>query len=254
MSDDDLWRRPQDQQPSAEHPAHEAADESGAEPPVTDETRPISGVGSPPPPSGPSYGSPSGSAAGSSAPPPPASPYGRPPGQQAPAPNPYVDPRDPGPAAQQPTTPYPQGYQPPYGQGYAPPQNPYVPPQEFGAPANPYGSPYQPAYAGGLMPTHPTATTSMVLAIVGLVSILVCAGALLVVSPVAWVLGAKAVREIDASPGRYAGRDRAMAGKVMGIIGTVLLVLGILLVVVIIAIAVNTDPTGTGGPGYDQNF
>ena len=51
---------------------------------------------------------------------------------------------------------------------------------------------------------------------------------LLIVSPVAWVLGAKAVREIDASPGRYGGRDRAQAGKIMGIIGTVLLVLGVL--------------------------
>ena len=45
-------------------------------------------------------------------------------------------------------------------------------------------------------------------------------------SPFAWAIGAKAVREIDATPGRYGGRDQANAGKIMGIIGTVLLVLG----------------------------
>ena len=39
--------------------------------------------------------------------------------------------------------------------------------------------------------------------------------------------GASAVREIDAAPGRYGGRDQANAGRIMGIIGTVLLVLGI---------------------------
>jgi hypothetical protein len=264
MSDDDLWRRPHDQQPGAEPPADEAGepseggdavDEGRPEAPVTDETQPISGVGSPPPPpSGPSSGSPSGASAGPSAVPPPANPYGQATGQQQPGWNPYADPRDPrSGAAQQPTTPYPQGYQP-YGQGYLPPQNPYPPPQEFGAPQNPYGSPYQPAYAGGLLPAHPTATTSMVLAIIGLASIFVCGGVLLVLSPVAWVMGAKAVREMDGSPGRYSGRDRAMAGKVMGIIGTVLLVLGILLVVAIVAIVVNSDPSGPISPATNQNL
>jgi hypothetical protein len=67
-------------------------------------------------------------------------------------------------------------------------------------------------------------------------------------------MGAKAVRERDGSPGRYSGRDRAMAGKVMGIIGTVLLVLGILLVVAIVAIVVNSDPSGPISPATNQNL
>jgi hypothetical protein len=251
MSDDDLWRRGQDQQPSDETASAESGDEVQASPPVADETQPISGVGPVPPAApGPSYDSPS----GPSTVPPPANPYGgtAPAPQQSSGWNPYVDPRDRygTPAPPPPTTPYPPAG---YPHGYLPPQNPYVPPNEYGAPQNPYGSPYQPAYAGGLVPTHPSATSSMVLGIIGLVSILVCAGTLLILSPVAWVLGAKAVRAIDASPGRYGGRDRAAAGKIMGIIGSVLLVLGVLLIILVIVVAANSDPSGPT-PTYDQNF
>jgi hypothetical protein len=49
-------------------------------------------------------------------------------------------------------------------------------------------------------------------------------------APFAWVVGAKAKREIDASPGLYRNRGAAQAGVVMGIIGStigVLMVLGI---------------------------
>jgi hypothetical protein len=79
----------------------------------------------------------------------------------------------------------------------------------------------------------------MVLGIIGLVGVALCAGLTLVLSPAAWIVGAKAVREIDASPGRYGGRDRAQAGKIMGIIGTVLLVLEVLAVIGIVALAVS---------------
>ncbi len=67
----------------------------------------------------------------------------------------------------------------------------------------------------------------MVLGIVGLVGIAFCGGLTLVLSPFAWAIGRKSVAEIDANPGRYGGRDKANAGKIMGIIGTVLLALGI---------------------------
>lgn len=121
----------------------------------------------------------------------------------------------------------------PYGDdaSYVPPPNPYATPREYAEPQSPYGSPYQPAYAGGDLPEHPSATTAMVLGIVSLAGLLFTVGITLLLAPVAWVVGARAVREIDASPGRYAGRDRAQAGKVMGIIGTVLLVLVVLLVI-----------------------
>jgi uncharacterized membrane protein YjgN (DUF898 family) len=103
------------------------------------------------------------------------------------------------------------------------------------------------------MPTHPSATTSMVLGIIGLVSILVCGGLLLILSPFAWALGAKAVREIDASPGSYSGRDRAQAGRILGIIGSVLLVLGVLAIILVVVLAVNSDPSGSTTT-YNQNL
>jgi hypothetical protein len=129
----------------------------------------------------------------------------------------------------------------PYGESasYAPPPNPYQTPREYAGPQSPYGSSYQPAYAGGYLPQHPSATTAMVLGIVSLAGLLFTVGITLLLAPAAWVVGARAVREIDASPGRYAGRDRAQAGKVMGIIGTVLLALGILAVIAIFALAVS---------------
>ena len=81
-----------------------------------------------------------------------------------------------------------------------------------------------------------------------------CGGITLVLSPFAWAIGRKSVAEIDADPTRYGGRDKAMAGKVMGIIGTVLLILGIVAIIGIIALiaAVADNPSGPA-PGPVQN-
>jgi hypothetical protein len=229
MSDDDLWRRPGsagDERAESTPPG--AASPGRPEPPADDASRPNTGD--------------SGAAPDPSYLPPPG------PGAVPPATNPY-DPRgQQSPYGPPPTTPYPQPGPPgPYGgSGYVPPRNPYPAPHEYGAPQSPYGAPYQAAYAGGQLPEHPSATTAMVLGIIGLVGIVLCLGLTLVLSPAAWVVGAKAVREIDASPGRYGARDRAQAGKIMGIIGTVLLVLGVLAIIALVAIAVTvggTDPS-----------
>jgi hypothetical protein len=53
----------------------------------------------------------------------------------------------------------------------------------------------------------------------------------LVCAPIAWVKGSRAMREIDAAPGVYRNRGQALAGLVMGIIGSiggVLAVLGLI--------------------------
>jgi hypothetical protein len=96
----------------------------------------------------------------------------------------------------------------------------------------------------------------MVLGIIGLAGILFCGGITLVLSPFAWAMGAKAVREIDGSPGRYAGRDRAQGGKIMGIIGTVLLILGVLAIIafVVLAVAVGTSEPSQSypSPGFQN--
>jgi hypothetical protein len=88
----------------------------------------------------------------------------------------------------------------------------------------------------------------MVLGIIGLAGLVFCGGLTLVLSPAAWIVGAKAVREIDASPGQYTGRDRANAGKIMGIIGTVLLVLSVVVLIgfVVLVVAVGSSGTGSG--------
>ena len=59
-----------------------------------------------------------------------------------------------------------------------------------------------------------------------------CGGITLVLSPFAWRIGRPA-RCARSTPtrARYGGRDQANAGRIMGIIGTVLLVLGVLALV-----------------------
>lgn len=94
---------------------------------------------------------------------------------------------------------------------------------------------YQP-YQQGPPPTwgapdHPQATTILILGILGLVVCQLC-------SPFAWVMGARAKREIDASGGRIGGRGAVVAGYVMGIVGSAILALSVLVVVVVVVVAI----------------
>ena len=113
-----------------------------------------------------------------------------------------------------------------------PATNPYAAPQPY-----PAGAQQPPVY---VLPDHPKATAALV---VGLVSV---AGMFFLVlpvlaSPVAWVLGAQARRAIRRAPQQWGGESKATAGMVLGIIGTVLLLVGLLVVVIVIAALVN-DP------------
>ena len=71
-------------------------------------------------------------------------------------------------------------------------------------------------------PDHPRATLALVLGILGIVLCQVAA-------PFAWVIGKRTVAEIDASRGTVGGRGAAQAGYVLGIIGSILLILAGLL-------------------------
>ncbi len=113
---------------------------------------------------------------------------------------------------QQPPPPPPPEQQPPFG-GY--------PPNQYGAP--PYG--------GFVPPDHHQAVTVLILGILGLV---LCQ----LISPFAWVMGNRVVGEIDASGGQLGGRSTANAGRICGIVGTVLFGLGLLFAVVVIIVAV----------------
>ena len=115
--------------------------------------------------------------------------------------------------------PPPPGGPKPYGQ--QPPGQP------------PYG--YQP-YGAGRPTEHPQGTTILVL---GILSIVVCG----VLGPFAWSMGTKAMREMDANPQvPYSNRGNVNAGRICGIVGTVLMVLGILGFILVIAAAssINT--------------
>ncbi len=81
-------------------------------------------------------------------------------------------------------------------------------------------------------PESSQATAALVLGIVGLV---LCGG---ILSPVAWYLGHQEVRAIDAGRRDPMGRQTANAGRILGIIGTVLVGLGILFFVGFLVLAI----------------
>ncbi|WP_040745075.1 DUF4190 domain-containing protein [Nocardia transvalensis] len=75
---------------------------------------------------------------------------------------------------------------------------------------------------------HPQATTVLLL---GALSVF-CCGAL---GPVAWVLGRRALEQIDQSGGAFGGRTQVLVGYILGIVGTVFMVLiGILFFLMLI--------------------
>ena len=74
-------------------------------------------------------------------------------------------------------------------------------------------------------PNASGAVASRVLCILGIIVCPIC-------GPIAWSLGHRAEREVDASGGMLSGRGLATAGKVLGIVGTVWLAVIVLFVVV----------------------
>jgi len=120
------------------------------------------------------------------------------------------DPQQPGP-----------GWQPGWQESWQPTTGGPVPGQHPGQPLGPqvpYGAPHYPGTYGPVLPDHPQATTVLVLGIVGAA---VCG----FVAPVAWVMGNRVVKEIDASNGTLGGRSTANVGRILGIVWTALLVL-----------------------------
>jgi hypothetical protein len=93
---------------------------------------------------------------------------------------------------------------------------------------------------------HPDASTALALGVAGLLGgFLLCLPFFL--SPFAWLTGRRVVREIDASGGRYGGREQARAGYLCGVIGSVLLaaitaVLVGFVLVVVLGLALSDDP------------
>jgi len=155
-----------------------------------------------------------------------------------------------------PTTPYPQASpqsgQNPYGQGPysqpAPASDGAQPPGFTPAPGQP--SPYMPMPPfGGFVappPDHPQSTLALVLGLVGLIGALLLCGVTLVVSPFAWGIGHSALKGIRESQGRLGGESSARTGMILGIIGTIFLVLGLILFIAFVVAVAVSDPSGTG--------
>jgi hypothetical protein len=150
-------------------------------------------------------------------------PYGQP---EQPAPPPYGAPQQPPYGAPGPGYPQQQPYQQPYGQSYQPP----------------YGqAPY-----GMAPPNDGLGIAAMVVGIASLV--FMCAyGIGLLGSPAALIMGRISMKRIARSEGTLGGRGFAQAGFILGIIGTVLLVLAIAAVAVLVIAAANGafDDSGT---------
>ena len=77
---------------------------------------------------------------------------------------------------------------------------------------------------------HPQTTTILILGICGLV---LCQ----VLGPFAWIMGNKALAEIDASGGQLGGRDMVNVGRILGMVSSIILGLAVLFVVAVVVIA-----------------
>lgn len=118
---------------------------------------------------------------------------------------------------------------PPPGDGQIPP---YVPTPPPGTPPPGMGPPGVYVY-----PEESQAVLSLVLSIVGLV---VCGG---ILCPVGWYLANKDIAAIDAGRRDPSKRDIATAGKVIGIVGTLLVVLAIVAVIGFVVLAIGLSAT-----------
>lgn len=63
---------------------------------------------------------------------------------------------------------------------------------------------------------HPQGTTVLILGILGIV-------ACQILAPFAWSMGNKALEEVDRDPLRYSNRSLVNTGRILGLVGTVIL-------------------------------
>jgi hypothetical protein len=94
------------------------------------------------------------------------------------------------------------------------------PPGGYGGGYPQQGYPQQ-GYGGGYggQVEHPQGTTVLILGILGIVMCQLAA-------PVAWIMGNKALEEIDRDPLRYSNRSNVNLGRILGMVGTIILAVG----------------------------
>lgn len=89
---------------------------------------------------------------------------------------------------------------------------------------------------------HPQAVLVLVFGVLGI-------GVLPLVAPFAWYLGNQALAEIDAEPGRYGAREQVRVGRLLGIIGTGIMVAAVtiaLIFLLVFIVTAATDPAAAG--------
>jgi hypothetical protein len=105
-----------------------------------------------------------------------------------------------------------------------------------------YGStpppPPPPPATGGGPVDHPKGMTILILGILSLV----CCSPLGIA---AWLMGNGALKEIDANPQAYSNRQIVQIGRILGIIGTVILILSVIWIVFLGGLAVLTGGMDT---------
>lgn len=85
---------------------------------------------------------------------------------------------------------------------------------------------------GGAYPEASQATTVLVLGILGIV---ICS----ILAPIAWSMGNKELAAIDSGRRPPDNRGTANAGRILGIIGTVLLGLGIIFLILFLVVGLS---------------
>lgn len=101
-------------------------------------------------------------------------------------------------------------------------------------------TPIPPAIPGAVAQQSSKATMAVVFGVLGIV----CCGLL---APVAWYLASEELKQIDAGRLSEANRGMAQVAKILGIIGSILLVLGLLWVLFFGGMAVLGALTGGAG-------
>lgn len=105
-----------------------------------------------------------------------------------------------------------------------PVQNPPIQNQPQPYQGVPYPQPY------GVLPEHPQGTVILVLGIAGFFAT-ICA-------PIAWYLGSKAQKEIAASGQHYSNEQSINIGKIMGMVLSILALVGIVVTIILMIIMV----------------
>ena len=81
---------------------------------------------------------------------------------------------------------------------------------------------------------YPESSNALLALILSIANFVVCP----ILAPIAWYIASKELQAIDAGRRDPSKRDQANAGRILGIIGTVLLALGVLFLFFVIVIAV----------------